>query len=227
MRKILVDQGTLLAVKEASGKFDATMQDTFILTVQKKKSSVESPWIFVMNGHLTFSPHASRLKELLKGSITIKGLGGAVKTGAVVWNQISHIEGVEQKGGTSVQKGNLVSNPEGAIKLYYSHNLGGEDAEKEKKKQYIKDFGRDATVGPAILVSRGYGNSYQFTFCKIPKGEVFYAENHVNVITGSGPCLNKIASSLGDPRTAEFLKLFVGNGGLSKSELEGVLPVFP
>lgn len=230
MRKILVEQGTLLAVKEATGNFDATMQDTFVLTVKKAPPEADSPWVFLMNGHLTFSPHAARLKELLKGSSTIKALGCSVKTGAVVWNQISHIEGIEQEGGSSVQKGNLVSSAEGAIKLYYSHNLGHgkavDSGEQEKKKQYIKDFARDPTAGPAILVSRGYGNSYQFNFCRIDKGETFYAENHVNVITGPVLRIIKIAKSLADPRTAEFLKLFVGNGGLSKSELEEVLPIF-
>jgi len=230
MRKILIQQGTLLAVKEAVGNFDATMQDTFILTVKKTPTSEKSPWVFTMNDRLTFSPHAARLEVLRKSSTSLKNLGCSVKTGAVVWNQVSHIEGVEQTGQKSVQKGNLVSNSEGAVKLYYSHNLGHgevlEGKEHDKKKPWIKDFGREPTKGPAVLVSRGYGNSYQFNFCVIEPGEIFYAENHVNVITGSRLIIKKVAKSLADPRTAEFLKLFVGNGGLSKSELEEVLPIF-
>jgi hypothetical protein len=101
------------------------------------------------------------------------------------------------------------------------NNLG------HNKKQYIQGFERPITKGPAIVVSRGYGNSYRFSFALVEKIE-FYGENHVNVIYPVDPkvSITQIKKSFEDSRTSQFIQYFVGNGALSKSELENVLPIF-
>ncbi len=110
----------------------------------------------------------------------------------------------------------------GTLKLSETGVLG-KDTEK---RQYIKGFKRPAVAGPAILVNRGHGNNYKFDFVWIPTGTDFYAENHVNMIQGPEPALKTIFESLGDSRTAEFVKKFFGNGAISKTELETVLPIW-
>jgi hypothetical protein len=60
----------------------------------------------------------------------------------------------------------------------------------------------------------------------VPAGMEFYGENHVNVVTGPAAAIERIAASLDDSRTTEFIEQFVGNGALSKTELECVLPVW-
>ena len=52
----------------------------------------------------------------------------------------------------------------------------------------------------------------------------FYGENHINVITGGN--IQKISESLANSKTSEFIKYFIGNGALSKSEIENILPIF-
>jgi hypothetical protein len=59
----------------------------------------------------------------------------------------------------------------------------------------------------------------------------FYAENHLNVIyrlNGSvtEQALTRVATSLKDDRTVEFVKLFNGNGTLSATDLETLIPIF-
>ena len=55
----------------------------------------------------------------------------------------------------------------------------------------------------------------------------FYGENHINIITPKNNyCLNTILKSFQDDRTEEFIKLYTGNGALSKTEIETILPIF-
>jgi hypothetical protein len=37
---------------------------------------------------------------------------------------------------------------------------------------------------------------------------------------------NKIITSFKNPKTQEFIQLFLGNNGLSKTELESVFPIY-
>jgi hypothetical protein len=81
--------------------------------------------------------------------------------------------------------------------------------------------------GPAILVNRGHGNaSYKFNYVLIEDNREFYAENHVNMILGNISALKKVAKSFEDSRSDEYIKMFVGNGAMSKTEIESVLPIF-
>jgi hypothetical protein len=156
---------------------------------------------------------------------TIAELGFRVKTGEVVWNQ--HKEKLIDKAGTPIiYPQNIVDN-----KLVLN-NLKVD--KKNEKKQYINDdYISTPTTGPAILISRGFGNKYNFIYTTIDDSEYeFYGENHINVVypldktIDNNKAFNKIKASLIDTKTSEFIKLFVGNGALSKTELENVLPIF-
>ena len=150
---------------------------------------------------------------MLKGSSTIKDLGCVVKTGEVVWNE--NKDKLNANDGVPViYSSNIVDN-----KLVLN-NLSGE------KKQYIQDYKKTPTKGPAILISRGYGNNYIFSYTYIKDDFEFFGENHINVITGKKESLDKIFGSLEDKRMIEFIKLYTGNGALSKTEIENILPIF-
>jgi hypothetical protein len=68
------------------------------------------------------------------------------------------------------------------------------------------------------------------SFARVPDGMTFYGENHVNVITpktaAAVDALSRVLDSLADPRTQQFVAMYVGNGALSKTELETVLPIW-
>jgi hypothetical protein len=98
-------------------------------------------------------------------------------------------------------------------------NLSGE------KKQYIKQFRRPPIKGPAILISRGYGNNYRFSYAFVDDDVEFYGENHINVVS-DGIDFQCVLNSFKDKKTAEFIRYFVGNGALSNTELKHVLPIF-
>jgi hypothetical protein len=55
----------------------------------------------------------------------------------------------------------------------------------------------------------------------------YYVENHINMVfRSSGDVdIRYIITSLERPETKEFLTYFIGNGALSKNELESVFPI--
>jgi hypothetical protein len=64
-------------------------------------------------------------------------------------------------------------------------------------------------------------------YAVIKDGVEFYGENHVNVITGmDSKIINRVCKSFEDERTVQFIKMFIGNGALSKTELESGLPIY-
>jgi hypothetical protein len=60
----------------------------------------------------------------------------------------------------------------------------------------------------------------------------FYAENHINVIYPKTPneqsaaTLARVLASFRDERTARFIELFIGNGSMSATDLETIIPIF-
>jgi hypothetical protein len=79
------------------------------------------------------------------------------------------------------------------------------------------------------LVTRGYGNRYKFEYIYL-EDYTFYAENHINVITPrttqANQSIERVNKSFTDPKMIKFIKMFVGNGALSKTELEEIVPIF-
>jgi hypothetical protein len=153
---------------------------------------------------------------MTKTTTTLQSLGFAVKTGDVVWNQEK--DKLADEGDLIIYTTNIVD------KKIILNNLN------ENKKQYIQGFKHDPMIGPAILVSRGYGNLYKFSYAVIEEGVAFHGENHINVIypttVEAKNHIETVSKSFDNPNTTEFIKYFVGNGALSKTEIETVLPIW-
>lgn len=215
MRRYLRDHTTVLAVTLLGGSYIDTEQDTFALVVRKKKG--KSNFFLEIGDHLYLTPYAKELTTLRLGSTVLAELGFEVRTGDVVWNQEKDI---------LADTGTL---------LLYSSNLRDGHVDltrplKSPKKQYIQGFGRPPLSGKTILINRGYGNTKYTLSGAIADFPEYYAENHVNVIkpltSDAEANIERVYTSLQDPRTQEFIRLFLGNGALSKTELECCLPIW-
>jgi hypothetical protein len=211
MRDYLYEHTTLVHLENLHkpGFYD-TSQDTMLLILQLRQGPRD---FFFPYKHMYLSPYVKELQALVQGTTTLAELGLGVKTGNVVWNQ--HKEALADEGtlllySSNLHKGQLVFPPL-----------------KAPKKQYIR-LDKPLLEGPNLLVERGYGNGYQFHYALID--QPCYAENHLNVISANGPLPTGLAEaicvSLESEETKKFLKMFVGNGALSASELLHVFPLW-
>ena len=94
---------------------------------------------------------------------------------------------------------------------------------------------RPGSSDPVLVVNRGNGNSAYKLSWSIVDGETEYlVENHLNVIYTPTFVERKnllkvystISKSFKDRRTKQFIKLYLGNNGLSKTELESIFPIY-
>lgn len=214
MRKYLFTHTTILSATLLPGKYIDTSQETFALVIQKRKRNDN---FFVRIGENVYiTPYFRELKKLMKKSKTLAELDYQVKTGDVVWNQ---------------EKEKLSDS--GTLLIYSSNFSKGSltfGELKHPKKQYIQGFKRQPLSGKTILINRGYGNTNYKLNAVIADYPDYYAENHVNVVIPKTPTavslIKKVYASLQDKRTAQFIQYFVGNGALSKSEIESCLPIW-
>lgn len=209
MRDYLYEHTTICHLENLTKPgFYETTQDTMLLILQLKQGPRDN---FFFYKQVYLSPYSTELKELVQGASTLSELGLGVKTGNVVWNQ--HKDALSDEGtllvySSNIQDGKLVFPPL-----------------KSPKKQYIQ-LDKPVLEGPNLLVERGYGNGYLFHYALIH--QPCYAENHVNVIYPKKPNSNleQVVQSFKNPKTALFLKYFIGNGSLSATELETLFPIF-
>jgi len=216
-RDAIQKHATILHCETLSGGFYETAQDTMLFVVRKTPSATH-PYFLSLRGNALISPQYRELQTLVAGTDTLESLGFQVKTGEIVWNE--HKADLHDTEGTLLlYTGNIVGN---AIVVKATMTAG--------KKQYIRTSAKEPTKGPAILMARGYGNAFHLSYAYVPEGTTFYGENHINVITtkteAARSAFPRILASLADPRTADFIRMFVGNGAFSKTELESVLPIF-
>ena len=200
--------------------FIDTDQDTLGIIIQKKvNANHNDKFIKKFSDNIVFfNPDIkSQIDKLLVGATTLKQLNINVKTGPVVWNQHKDILTSDNKKTILVYNSNIVSN-----------KFELKEFSNDEKYQYINM--NDYQEGPIIVVNRGNGNAkYNFTYCYLDKkiGNNHYViENHLNMIIGPENDLKKVIKSFEDKRTKEFLKLFCGNNGLSKTEIETILPIY-
>jgi hypothetical protein len=216
--------------------FLETQQATFGLIIRKKHDMSESDqgtgtgtgtdmYSLLINGDHIFTPCASVISDYFKDAYTLKQLGLSVKTGTIVWNE---------------HKPSLTNDSTETI-LLYNTNLTSTNEIKltnftnKTKFQYIK---KEGTINPIIVVNRGHGNAkYVFKYALISDfKQPFLVENHLNVIyfdTNNTltedekiQLYNKVIHSFQQPKTRQFISLYFGNNGLSKTELENVLPIY-
>lgn len=214
--------------------FYETNQDTMLIIIQKKK--LNENYIFrSFDGTIYISPQANELTELQKGCTTLSQLGLQAKTGSVVWNQ--ERKNLATSGTPLIYSTNIVDGALVLNNLRYippkTEEEKAKDGKKKKdmsgKKQYIQNCSKPKETGPVLLVDRGYGNSLHFNCVRVDLKE-FYAENHVNVISPVKPeaaqHLDRVLKSLTDNRTMKFVNALIGNGSVSASELNTVIPIF-
>jgi len=208
-RKYIAENTTILHLENLSAQYFDTTQKTMLLVLKNNKEN--DNFLFKRHNNIYITPFYKELNELVKNTATLHELGISIKTGEVVWNQEK--DKLSDTNGTLVvYTSNIVDN-----KLVLN-NLKGE------KKQYIQNFKKTPTKGPAIVISRGYGNNYRFSYTVVGDLE-FYGENHMNVLK-CGEHVQRVSNSLSNKKTEDFIKYFVGNGALSKTEIEYILPIF-
>ncbi len=214
VRRYLFETVTVLAAFELDGSYMDTDQKTFALVLQNGKRN--NDFFLSLNESIYLTPYEKELRQLLAGSKSLAGLGFEVKTGDVVWNQ---------------EKEKLADS--GTLLLYSSNFASGRlelGGLRDPKKQYIQGFRRPHLSGKTILINRGYGNTTYKLQAVIADYPAYYAENHVNVIKPitdeARRQIDVVYKSLHDERTGKFIQFFVGNGALSKSEIQHCLPIW-
>jgi Eco57I restriction-modification methylase len=213
---------------ESNDEFLETQQATMGLILHKKGTMTTAPkecaYSLKLGNHFVFSSNSLQLKNLLLGSTTLSKMGLRVKTGSIVWNEC---------------KDELTSDSSKGILLLYNSNINTQNeielkdfVNNEEKHQYIMKSG---SCDPVLVVNRGNGNSAYKLSWSIVDGETEYlVENHLNVIYSPTFVERKIllkvystiSKSFKDPRTKQFIKLYLGNNGLSKTELESIFPIY-
>lgn len=230
VRNYLYSNYEILEICDLESEFLETKQATICLIVRNNKltsDSANSKWCWgtaegdmVMtlspNMNIIFSTQAESLRSLVESSTSLKNMGLNTRTGTIVWNQYKEY---------------LTNNTSDTLLIYNTNIQNGEFKEVEfknkSKGQYIKKSkGKQSWTNPVIVVNRGNGNSqYKFKYALIDKAD-YLVENHLNVIEGPIEKLNQVLSSFSDPRTHEFIKLYFGNNGMSKTELHEILPIY-
>jgi adenine-specific DNA-methyltransferase len=196
--------------------FYETGQETMLIILQNTK--LHDNYIYKPSDNIYISPFYKELQTISENSVTLRSLGLASKTGNIVWNQI---------------KDSLSENPDHTLLIYASNisdcKLTINNLKGGQKKQYVKDSKKPTLDGPVILIERGYGNSFSFNSVLV-HNKKFYAENHVNVIYPTTPDsaknLERVLKSFQDSRTLDFARKFCGNGTISSTDLETIIPIF-
>lgn len=232
IRNYLMTQGDILHILDFESdsekyQYIDTKQATIGFIFQKKTPSAESKYALKIgdSNDYIFTTDLNAMRQYLENTTTISKLGLKVKTGNIVWNQ---------------HKPKLTDDSTKPI-LIYNSNITSDNKilprvfSNEEKKQYIKGI-VDSYKQPAILVNRGNGNTaYKLTFSEVNLNSPpinYFIENHLNVVYApedsqkSRELLNLVLNSLKNKKTIEFINMFCGNGGLSKTELETMLPIW-
>jgi adenine-specific DNA-methyltransferase len=211
---------------EKDNKFIDTEQATFAIVFKRESSRKiqsikECHFSIKLGNDFMFTSNSTFLHTIFEGSTTLKKLGLSVRTGQVVWNQ---------------HKDKLTEDPEGTVLLYDSnvtrhHSIELKTFKNVEKKQYIKMDGRMDTI---LVVSRGHGNSkYKLEYALIDFAP-YLTENHLNEIYSKKAMekgdlielLHQVTASFSNPKTQLFIDTFLGNNGLSKTELETIFPIY-
>jgi hypothetical protein len=238
--------GTILSIEEYSdGGFLDTQQTTIGLIYRKDTDNIPDiadidallstgcDYSIQLNGDFIFTANVAVLRELFAGSTTLARMGVRVRTGTVVWNQ---------------RKADLTDDNTKTLLIYNTNIAKRNDPERndperndpkrnatgtnkvsittfknDEKKQYINQAGSTESV---IVVNRGNGNSaYQLSYAFIDGRTQYLVENHLNIIE-CGPYAQQILASLANEKTKQFVSAFLGNNGLSKTELETIFPIY-
>lgn len=240
LRQFIVDNCLIHELIEFDTKktdFTETEQATIGLVLQKKATATPQKYVVYHSNRIFFNTNYEQVGKTLKESRSLFDQGFVVKTGSIVWN--THKEFL-------IDDKDLPEHPN-ALPLVYMSNISKgcwkalASSKKNDKKQYmdiskkhdnylIKTFS-----SPVILMNRGYGNTmYNPEMMLVDEGilghRIFFVENHLNVIfpttEDAKSRITKVYESLKSSKTREFIANFSGNGALSKTEIERILPIY-
>jgi hypothetical protein len=181
----------------------------------------DCPYSLKLNNSFIFSDNSLQLKQLFEGSTTIEKMGLKVRTGQIVWNEHKDILSDNEDHSLLVYNTNISKNNTLEVKKF----------KNDQKGQYID---RDGRIDPVLVVNRGNGNSkYKLNYAVITLGP-YLVENHLNEIYSPKKInkeellelYKKITASFQNLKTQQFIDLFLGNNGLSKTELETIFPIY-
>jgi hypothetical protein len=213
--------------------FEDTTQETIGLIIQNRKVKNDA-FVFSFQSALFFTTQKSELELYYQNASSLYDLGFRVKTGNVVWNQHK----------TKIKHDN--SHP----LLLYNTNVGKNEItiksfSNKEKGQYIDLPLSEVETLPIIVCNRGNGNSeYKMNYAYIDEEVLLKhgiqngicVENHLNVIYYNREDevskeevkekMKKLCEIFADSNKIEkWCKIFLGNGGFSKTELESYFPV--
>lgn len=221
-RKYIIDNYKILTIIECSDEYLDTKQETVILIVQNNKDkSGNAGYVLNYEGnYILGNPMIiDKLRDLYAGSTTLSQMGCRVFVGTVVWNQNKAI----------------LTNDTTKTRLIYSSDIKDNELILQKyanvdKKNYIDKVGCNE---PILVINRGYGvGNYKFEYCLIEGGFDYLIENHLICVKcdlendGAVAMYEKIISSLENPKTIEFIKLYFGNNAINTTELANIVPFF-
>jgi len=222
VRNYIKDTCDILKIIDFSkdNKFIDTEQCTFGIILKKKidaSGPTDCEFSMKISDHFIFTHDSQQLRTIFEGATTIAKMGLKVRTGSVVWNEHKSI----------------LTSTNTSTKLIYNSNITKQNTIEMKqfknteKFQYINMDGRHQ---PILVVNRGNGNSkYKLSYAFIESGP-YLIENHLNEIydsSGTNSTLyEKIINSFKNPKTQLFIDMYLGNNGLSKTELETIFPIY-
>lgn len=185
-------------------------------------------YVFRREGFVILNEDGGRLRDLCRDSSTLARIGGfSVATGGCVWTRIRDRLADEASSAASVLVYAADIQADGALRT------GAARARDPAKKPYVIDSSIAALKGPAIFVSRGFGDAYSLRIALLAEeqieGKPFVAENHVNVILPETPeaamLMGRLYEALCSPRTRAFVESMVRCNTLSKTYLERLVPI--
>lgn len=217
IRNYMKQSGIILKIVDFSdGGFLETQQTTFGMVFQKTSvPSVVCNYSIQFGNNWMFTENASEIRKLLSGSTTLAKLGIRVRTGTVVWNQHKDKMSADNTKTMLIYNSNITK----------SNRVEMMEFANDEKKQFID---MDGSNEPIIVVNRGNGNSaYILNYAYVDGKRAYLIENHLNIIECRTEAnAQKILRSLENPKTIQFVSRFLGNNGLSKTELETMFPIF-
>jgi hypothetical protein len=211
---------------EKDNKFIDTQQSTFGIILKKEATNpnlqIDCNYSIKVCDSFVFTNDSLFLKSLFEGAITLAQLGLRVRTGNIVWNE--HKDELTDDENETV----LVYN----TNLTKEHTIELKSFKNDEKHQYIRKDGR---IDPLLVVNRGNGNSkYVLNYALVSNIGPYLIENHLNEIYSPKKIkkedliilFNKVIQSFENPKTQIFITTFLGNNGLSKTELETIFPIY-
>lgn len=219
LRNYMKTTGTILNIVNFAdnNKFIETQQATIGIIFRKEAQAIVAscPFSVKFGANYVFTENAANIHAILAGSTTLAQMGIRVKTGTIVWNEHKAVITDDASKTLLIYNTNVAKTNQVVVQTFAN----------EEKKQYIDLPG---LTEPIIVVNRGNGNSaYKLSYAFVDGSRPYLVENHLNMILcGNAENARRILASFANKKTGDFVSTFLGNNGLSKTELETIFPIY-